>query len=306
MEARIDAAGNVVGRYEVTDPGCRRSCWARTSTRCATPATMTAISACIAAIEAVAALHAAGERLPFAIEVLGLRRRGRRALPGKLTGSRAVAGTFDPQPWTAPIRRHRDPRGAAQLRLRSRRHPRLARRPTTCWAMSSCISSRGRCWRLKLPVGIVTAINGASRFRIEVTGDGRPCRHGANGPAPGRAGGRSRDGAGGRAAAQRTPGMVATVGRLEALPGALNVIPGKAPASRSTSAAPIDADRLKASRAPRARVRTRSPGAHVRVKVEQCYDEPAATCDPALVEQLEARGRALPASAASPAQRRRP
>ena len=45
MSVEVDAAANLVGRYAGERPGCRRSCSARTSTRSATPATMTAISA---------------------------------------------------------------------------------------------------------------------------------------------------------------------------------------------------------------------------------------------------------------------
>ena len=60
------------------------------------------------------------------------------------------------------------------------------------------------------------------------------------------------------------------------------------PPSRSMSARPVDADRLEAIEDLVSEFADLAARRHVRVKVEKFYDEPAASCDPALVDSLEA------------------
>ena len=108
-----------------------------------------------------------------------------------------------------------------------------------------------------------------------------------------------------RAAGATEPALVATVGAVEASPGAPNVVPGKATFALDIRA-PIDADRLKAIEDLVAAFATLAARRHVRVKVEKFYDEPAVACDPGLVEALEAAVQRAGVDAASPAQRRRP
>ena len=85
--------------------------------------------------------------------------------------------------------------------------------------MSRSISSRGRCSSSsKLPVGIVTAINGASRFRIEVIGE---AGHAGTVPMALRqdalaAAAEMILAVERRAMAPASPGLVATVGSIEA------------------------------------------------------------------------------------------
>ena len=50
----------------------------------------------VVAIEAVAALHARGERLPFAVEVIAFGDEEGVRFPVTLPGARAVAGILDP------------------------------------------------------------------------------------------------------------------------------------------------------------------------------------------------------------------
>ena len=143
--------------------------------------------------------------------------------------------------------------------------------------------------QMKLPVGIVSAIAGASRFRIEVVGE---AGHAGTVPM-----GLRKDALAAaaemilaverRAHGASEPGLVATVGAAEASPGAPNVIPGRATFSLDIRA-PVDADRLRAIDELVAAFATLAARRHVRVRVEKFYDEPAVTCDPALVDALEA------------------
>ena len=97
MATEVDSAANVVGRY----PG--RSADAPTLLLGSHIDTVRDAGhydgnlGVIAAVEAVAELNALGERLPFAIEVLAFGDEEGVRFPSKLTGSRAVAGTFEPQ-----------------------------------------------------------------------------------------------------------------------------------------------------------------------------------------------------------------
>ena len=245
----------------------------------------------VAAIEAVAALHAAGERLPFAIEVIAFGDEEGVRFPSKLTGSRAVAGTFEPQSLDIT-----DQHGVhLEAALRSfgcdpAAIPALARRREDVLGYVELHIEQGPVLEeLKLPVGIVTAIAGASRFRIEVVGE---AGHAGTVPMSLR-----KDALAAaaemilaverRAAGATEPALVATVGAVEASPGAPNVVPGKATFALDIRA-PIDADRLKAIEELVAAFATLAARRHVRVKVEKFYDEPAVACDPGLVEALEA------------------
>ena len=205
------------------------SSWARTSTRCATPAATTAISACSPrsrpwphCTRRASACPSRSRCWPSATRracASQSRSPARAPSPARSTALR----------WTPPTQDGIALREAlAHLRLRPGRDPCPAPpRASRCWAMSSCTSSRVRCWRPRAcrsassPRSTVPA---ASRSRS--LGDGRPCRHGADAPAPGRARGRGRDGPRRSSAQARAArDIVATVGRLEVRPGAVNVIP---------------------------------------------------------------------------------
>jgi allantoate deiminase len=138
-----------------------------------------------------------------------------------------------------------------------------------------------------LPVGVVTAINGASRFTIDVTG---VAGHAGTVPM------RLRQDALAAAAemvlaiervARGTEGLVATVGRMEASPGAVNVIPSAARFTLDVRS-PDDTVRADAVARLERRLREIAQERHVTVQLRRSYDEAAATCAPWLIEQLEA------------------
>jgi allantoate deiminase len=126
----------------------------------------------VAAIAAVDGLRREGLRLPFAIEVLAFGDEEGARFPVTLTGSRAVAGTFDPRSLEAV-----DPDDitlADALRAFGCDPGRLgavARRPEDVLGYVELHIEQGPVLEAEgLPVGVVTAINGASRFAVRVGG----------------------------------------------------------------------------------------------------------------------------------------
>ena len=128
----------------------------------------------VAAIECVHALHARGRRLPFAIVVAGLRRRGRRAL--------RIDAARQPRDRRAPsIRRcsTRSTRTASTMRdaLRDLRARSGAHRAGAAFRREDVLAyaelhiEQGPVLETEgLPVGVVTAINGANRLIVEMRG----------------------------------------------------------------------------------------------------------------------------------------
>jgi allantoate deiminase len=138
-----------------------------------------------------------------------------------------------------------------------------------------------------VPLGVVTAINGATRATFTLTGEAGHAgtvpmalrRDALTGAAEIVLGIERRCGA--------EPDLVGTVGRIEALPGAVNVIPGEARFTIDLRA-PRDAQRRDAlddilSSADGIAGRRGLAVAH-----SITYDEPAAVCDPRLIAALEA------------------
>ena len=115
----------------------------------------------------------AGERLPFAIEVIAFGDEEGVRFPSKLTGSRAVAGTFEPQ--SLDITDQQGVHLEAALRAFGcdpAAIPDIGRRREQVLGYVEVHIEQGPVLeQMKLPVGIVSAIAGASRFRIEVVGE---------------------------------------------------------------------------------------------------------------------------------------
>ena len=291
METEVDAAANVVGRYPGQRPDAPALLLGSHIDTVRDAGHYDGNLGVIAAIEAVAALNAAGERLPFAIEVIAFGDEEGVRFPSKLTGSRAVAGTFEPQ--SLDITDQQGTHLEAALRAFGcdpAAIPSIARRRERVLGYVEVHIEQGPVLEeRKLPVGIVSAIAGASRFRIEVIGE---AGHAGTVPMDLRkdalvAAAEMVMAVERRAHGASEPGLVATVGSIEAAPGAPNVIPGRAKFSLDIRA-PVDADRFRAIEELTTAFSTLASRRHVRVRVEKFYDEPAVTCDPGLVAQLEA------------------
>jgi allantoate deiminase len=142
-----------------------------------------------------------------------------------------------------------------------------------------------------LPVGVVTAINGATRLAVEIEG---LAGHAGTVPMPLR-----RDAL--AAAAECVlavesrcacgTDLVGTVGRIEAAPGATNVIPGHARFTIDVRA-PQDDQRRQAKADIGAAIRSICARRNVKVAIRQTHEGKTAACAPWLQDQI---GRAIEA-----------
>src|ERR1700721_1918963 len=230
MRAHLDAIGNVCGRYEGERPvlpclmlGSHYDT-VRDAGRWDGPLGL------ITAISCVADLHKRGRRLPFAIEVVGFADEEGVRFASTLLGSRAVAGTFD-----ASVLNARDNTGLAmrdalvQFGLDPEHIGAAARIRRELHGYIELHIEQGPVLETEqLPVGVVTAISGATRLAASLTG---MAGHAGTVPM-----GLRRDALAGAAECisvieelcrTDTDGLVGTVGYIHARPGATNVIPGQ-------------------------------------------------------------------------------
>jgi allantoate deiminase len=289
MAAHIDAVGNVVGRYEGLEPGLPEVILGSHIDTVRNAGKYDGCFGVIAAIYAVAALHEAHERLPFAIEVLAFGDEEGVRFPVALTGSRAVAGIFDSSALDAQdsdgvtLREALQQFGCNPLDV-----PEIRRRRDRVLAYCELHIEQGPVLEAEgLPVGIVTAINGASRFTVEVDG---VAGHAGTVPMNLR-----RDALCAAAemvlqverTAKQTEDLVATVGRADVFPGAVNVIPSGARFTIDIRS-PSDAVRLAAvARLTKAFEQT-AKERKVSMRMQKSYEEAAATCHLDLIDQLSA------------------
>ncbi len=248
------------------------------------------------AIAVVKRLRDAGRRLPFGLEVLAFADEEGLRFGSTYLGSRAVAGRLD----EAELRRTDaggvtmaeairafggDPEKLADDRWRGDRplgyvEVHIEQGPV--------LEARG------LPVGVVPAIAGQSRFEIAFTGE---AGHAGTVPMD-----RRRDALTAaaevvlavEAAGATQEALVATVGRLEVEPGAANVIPGKVFFTLDVRH-PDDLVRTAACEALIARTRETARRRKLAVEVRATSERASVRCSPRLTTLLKqaVAGRAL-------------
>jgi allantoate deiminase len=230
MRAHLDAIGNVCGRYEGERPDLpclmlgSHYDTVRDAGRWDGPLGL------ITAISCIKDLHKRGKRLPFAVEVTGFADEEGVRFASTLLGSRAVAGTFDESVLGARDRDGITIREAlSRFGLDPGRIGAAARARSELHAYLELHIEQGPVLeREGLAVGVVTAISGATRLAVRLTG---MAGHAGTVPMALR-----RDALAGAAECIvsieefcRTDqsGLVGTVGTINAMPGATNVIPGQ-------------------------------------------------------------------------------
>jgi allantoate deiminase len=228
MQAKLDAIGNAVGRYEGQRPGLPCLMLGSHLDTVRDAGKYDGMLGVVAAIECVAELHRTRTRLAHAIEVVGFADEEGVRFGATLLGSRAVAGTFDAAALDAT-----DAAGMSMgeamtnFGLDPGRVQSAAHRAEDVLAYAELHIEQGPVLEsLGLPVGVVTAINGGNRFAIDIAGT---AGHAGTVPMELR-----RDALAAAAecvlaierAARARQDVVATVGQLAPAPGAVNVIPG--------------------------------------------------------------------------------
>src|SRR5215469_12339773 len=172
METMLDAVGNVVGRYAGRAPNLPVLLLGSHIDTVRNAGKYDGNLGVLVAISAVAELNRAGERLPFPIEVIAFGNEEGVRFPVALTGSRTGAGTLDPAELDAEDEQGISVRVALQqFGCNPFDIPSIPRRRDDVLAYVEVHIEQGPVLESKdLPVGVVTAINGASRFEIEVGG----------------------------------------------------------------------------------------------------------------------------------------
>ncbi len=226
MTVHRDPAANLVGRYEGDDPAAPILLIGSHLDSVRNAGRYDGPLGIMLGIEAVASLHEAGRRLPFAVEVIAFGDEEGSRFPVAMLTSRAVAGTLD-----ADALEIADDDGVtlADAGIDIARYLEAARAPGSILAYFEAHIEQGPILEAEgLAVGTVTGIAAQLRYRLSVNGTA------------GHAGTTTmtlrRDALAGAAEmicvieklAQRDQSdLVATVGSINVLPGAANVIPGR-------------------------------------------------------------------------------
>ena len=288
MQAKLDAIGNAVGRYEGERPGLPCLMLGSHLDTVRDAGKYDGMLGVISAIECVHALNAAGKRLPFAIEVIGFGDEEGVRFGTTLLGSRAVAGIFDDQALGAKDSSGKTMAGALrEFGLDPQGIPKLARKKTDVLAYAELHIEQGPVLEAEgLAVGVVTAINGFSRLRVTLRG---AAGHAGTVPMNLR-----RDALAGAAecalAVERValghPELVGTVGRMEVKPGAINVIPGEVMFTVDVRA-PNDPLREQAVGTIRSEIARICKARRLQGEIENLQDFGVTACAPRLIAQME-------------------
>ena len=247
-EVRLDAVGNVVGVYHGADAACKRLLTGSHYDTVRNGGKYDGRLGILVPMAVVAELHAAGQRLPLGIEVVGFAEEEGQRYKATFLGSGALTGDFNPA-WL----QQQDSDGVSMQQAMT-----AAGLPATMAAIAAekrdaanylgfvevHIEQGPVLNELDLPLGVVTSINGSLRYVGEVIGQ---ASHAGTTPM-----GRRRDAACAvaelalyverRAAAE--PDVVGTVGMLHVPNGSINVVPGRCAFSldlRATTNAARDA-----------------------------------------------------------------
>ena len=288
MRAHLDAIGNVCGRYEgeVAGAPCLMLGSHYDSVRDA--GRWDGPLGVITAISCVADLKRRGKRLPFAIEVVGFADEEGVRFASTLLGSRAVAGTFD-----ETVLGVRDAEGVSMrdalkdFGLDPDRIGTAARLRRDLLAYLELHIEQGPVLeRENLPVGVVTAIAGATRLAARLTG---MAGHAGTVPMALRrdalAGASECIGAIEAFCRADAGGLVGTVGTIHASPGATNVIPGEVSFTIDIRA-PTDAHRKRAVADIVRQLETIAKRRDLTLRLDVTHENRTAPCAPWLKAQI--------------------
>lgn len=225
-----DAVGNICGRYEAAQSGAQALLLGSHLDTVRNAGRYDGMLGVLSAIETVQWLHDRQQRLPLAIEIVGFGDEEGTRFGITLLGSRGITGSW-PESWVT----HPDGNGitvaeamqdvgfdAAKIRDAAREVNEIAAYLELHIEQGPCLEQED------LALGVVTAINGARRLNCSFIGE---AGHAGTVPMTHR-----KDALAAaaewmvfieRTTQEHDPQLVATVGTLSCLPGAVNVIPGE-------------------------------------------------------------------------------
>ena len=288
MATRTDAIGNLIGRYEGNRPELPALVVGSHLDTVRDAGKYDGMLGVVTAVACVEQLHREGIRLPFAVEVVGFSDEEGVRFGSTLLGSRAFAGTFEPG-----MLESRDAAGltvADALRefgLNPANIQTAARTPSEILAYVELHIEQGPVLeKMDLPVGCVTSINGATRFKIEVNGN---AGHAGTVPMAGRHDALAASAECILVVERRCASedeLVGTVGFIEALPGAVNVVPGEVRFSLDVRA-PDDAQRQRAVEDIMRAIEAIAQRRDVTIKITRSHEAAAVPCSPWLMAQID-------------------
>jgi len=287
LPTRLDAVGNLMGRREGRRAGTPALLLGSHLDTVIDAGRFDGVLGVLLALAAVEELEVREKRPAFALEVVAFADEEGVRFPCALTGSRAMAGTLDPavlgltdRDGTTLAEALRacglDPEGLAAC----------ARRPGEILGFLEAHIEQGPVLEQEgVAVGLVEAIVGATRLEVQVEG-----RTGHAGTVPMRL---RRDALAGAAEmvlaverlARGTEGLVATVGRLEVLPGAVNTIPGRVRFTIDLRS-PEDGERTRVLADLEARLEEIACGRGLALQVVTTHEARAVRSDPKLLDAL--------------------
>lgn len=228
MHCRIDAAGNLIGRYEGLTPNAPALLIGSHLDSVKNAGRYDGTLGVILGIEAVASFHAQQKRFPFAIEVIGFGDEEGSRFPVSMLTSRAVAGSLDTLPDVQDAQGTSIQQALLESGLDPAHYLEASYKSSQVLAYFEAHIEQGPVLESKdYAVGLVTSI--AAQYRFKVTMKGM-AGHAGTLPM------HLRQDALAAAAeaisciekiAQSGPDdLVATVGQMSVKPGAPNIVPG--------------------------------------------------------------------------------
>ena len=286
MTVRRDAAANLIGRYEGRDASAPALLIGSHLDSVKDAGRYDGPLGIMLGVEAVGALHRAGRRMAFPIEVIAFGDEEGSRFPAAMLTSRAVAGTLSPD---ALDLHDGDGVALADAGVDMAAYLSAVRAPGTTLAYLEAHIEQGPVLEAQgLAIGAVTGIAAQLRFAAIVTGQ---ANHAGTTTM-----GLRRDAMTGaaqmmlaieRIARDDASDLVATVGRVEALPGAANVIPGEVRFTIDVRSGE-EARRDRAAQAIRVALDDIAAARGLRLSVTQVHDLPASPCDPQLMDLMDA------------------
>ena len=288
MQVHMDAVGNVIGRLASDVPGARSLLIGSHYDTVRNGGKYDGRAGILLPIAVVQHLHQRGEKLPFHLDVIGFAEEEGVRFKSTFLGSNAIIGQFDPGLLDRVDAEGVTMRGAlagaghdpAQIAASARQ------RDDVLAFVEVHIEQGPVLLELGLPVGIVSAIAGSSRYLLQLTG---LASHAGTTPMTMR-----RDAAAAAAeivlyveqrCSSTQSSLVGTVGQLQVPNGSLNVIPGACQLSLDIRAAD-DATRTAAVHDILQAITAICARRQIECALECIMEAQAAPCAPWLMRQL--------------------